>query len=309
MPGKQELPSTLERSSKKAQRTWIKAHDSAVEEYGDGERAHRTAFAALKHSFEKVGDRWEAKDEKGPSDKQAGEVGSRSAEGRDDLGGGRRERDEGPPDGGREAARRLRTLPHEQGRAGRGDQEGEPQGDPREPQLTGLTTPPGAACSSSSARACAPSSSWSSARRKLSSFSRPAGNGGSSGTSGSTTASMTHRPVGGQRRVPGRVDVVGSVDPDAAQAEQLGVAGVGEVGQRLAGVEARVALHLALLPGHLGEVAVVQHAARRSAGRPSSRQRSRDGDRARRCRSSASRRRRPGRPAAGPGAASLAARP
>ncbi|MFC7724676.1 ChaB family protein [Nocardioides sp. GCM10028917] len=81
MPGKQELPSTLERSSKKAQRTWIKAHDSAVEEYGEGERAHRTAFAALKHSFEKVGDRWEAKDEKGPSDKQAARSGAAARKG------------------------------------------------------------------------------------------------------------------------------------------------------------------------------------------------------------------------------------
>jgi cation transport regulator ChaB len=81
MPGEQELPSTLERSSKKAQRTWIKAHDSAVEEYGEGERAHRTAFAALKHSFEKVGDRWEAKDEKGPSDKQAAESGAAARKG------------------------------------------------------------------------------------------------------------------------------------------------------------------------------------------------------------------------------------
>ena len=81
MPGKQELPSTLERSSKKAQRTWIKAHDSAVEEYGEGERAHRTAFAALKHSFEKVGDRWEAKDEKGPSDKQAAQSGAAARKG------------------------------------------------------------------------------------------------------------------------------------------------------------------------------------------------------------------------------------
>jgi cation transport regulator ChaB len=71
MPGRQELPSTVARSSKKAQRTWIKAHDSAVETYGEGERAHRTAFSALKHSFEKVGDHWEAKQEKGPSDDQA----------------------------------------------------------------------------------------------------------------------------------------------------------------------------------------------------------------------------------------------
>jgi hypothetical protein len=71
MPGREELPSTVARSSRKAQRTWIKAHDSAVETYGEGERAHRTAFSALKHSFEKVGDHWEAKEEKGPSDRQA----------------------------------------------------------------------------------------------------------------------------------------------------------------------------------------------------------------------------------------------
>ncbi|SDJ51283.1 Rho termination factor, N-terminal domain [Lentzea albidocapillata subsp. violacea] len=71
MPGREELSSTVARSSRKAQRTWIKAHDSAVETYGEGERAHRTAFSALKHSFEKVGDHWEAKDDKGPSDRQA----------------------------------------------------------------------------------------------------------------------------------------------------------------------------------------------------------------------------------------------
>ncbi len=81
MPGKQELPSTLERSSEKAQRTWIKAHDAAVEEYGEGERAHRTAFSALKHSYEKVGDHWEAKDEKGPSDDQAERSGAAARRG------------------------------------------------------------------------------------------------------------------------------------------------------------------------------------------------------------------------------------
>lgn len=67
----QDIPSTVRRSSNKAQRTWAKTHDSAVETYGEGERAHRTAFAALKHSFEKVGDHWEAKETKGPSDEQA----------------------------------------------------------------------------------------------------------------------------------------------------------------------------------------------------------------------------------------------
>ena len=69
---KPELPSTIERSSKKAQRTYSKTLESAEETYdGDEERAHRTAFSALKHSFEKVGDHWEAKDEKGPSDPQS----------------------------------------------------------------------------------------------------------------------------------------------------------------------------------------------------------------------------------------------
>ncbi len=71
MPGKKELPSTLKRSPTKAQRTWIETHDSAVEQYGEGERAHRTAFASLKHTYEKVGDRWERKDERGPSDPQS----------------------------------------------------------------------------------------------------------------------------------------------------------------------------------------------------------------------------------------------
>jgi hypothetical protein len=71
MPARKEMPSTLKRSPKKAQETWAKAHDSAVESYGEGERSHRTAFSALKHSFEKVGDHWEPKGHKGPSDKQA----------------------------------------------------------------------------------------------------------------------------------------------------------------------------------------------------------------------------------------------
>ncbi len=66
-----DMPSTLERSDEHAQRTWQKAHDSAVETYGEGERAHRTAFAAVKHSYEKVGDHWEPKESKGPSDEQA----------------------------------------------------------------------------------------------------------------------------------------------------------------------------------------------------------------------------------------------
>ncbi|POX46806.1 ChaB family protein [Streptomyces sp. Ru72] len=89
MPGRQELPSTLERSSRDAQRTWIKAHDSAVESYGEGERAHRVAYGALKHTFEKVGDHWERKEggRKGPSDPRSArprQQGGRSGEGVDE---------------------------------------------------------------------------------------------------------------------------------------------------------------------------------------------------------------------------------
>lgn len=68
MPAEKEMPDTLERSPKKAQRTWAKAHDNAVEQYGEGRRSHQTAYAALKQSYEKVGDHWESKDHKGPSD-------------------------------------------------------------------------------------------------------------------------------------------------------------------------------------------------------------------------------------------------
>jgi cation transport regulator ChaB len=65
------LPSTLQRSDAKAQRTFAKAHDSAAEQYGDEERAHRVGYSALKHTHEKVGDHWESKDHTGPSDAQA----------------------------------------------------------------------------------------------------------------------------------------------------------------------------------------------------------------------------------------------
>jgi hypothetical protein len=72
VPGKDEMPSTVERSDDKAQRTWAKTYDSAMDSYDDdGARSRRTAFAALKHTHEKVGDHWEPKDHKGPSDEQA----------------------------------------------------------------------------------------------------------------------------------------------------------------------------------------------------------------------------------------------
>ncbi|WP_018501189.1 ChaB family protein [Parafrankia discariae] len=68
-----DVPSTVARSDDKAVRTWKETHDSAVESYGEGARAHRTAFAALKHTHEKVGDSWTPKEggRRGPSDEQA----------------------------------------------------------------------------------------------------------------------------------------------------------------------------------------------------------------------------------------------
>jgi cation transport regulator ChaB len=87
MPAKDEMPATLQRSPAKARRTWAKAHDSAVESYGEGERAHRTAFAALKHSFEKIGDRWQPKKQKGPSDPQAAKTGGKARKGGKTFGG------------------------------------------------------------------------------------------------------------------------------------------------------------------------------------------------------------------------------
>ncbi len=71
MPAREELPATLKRSPQHAQDIWSETHDSAVGTYGEGERAHRTAFSALKHQYEKIGDHWEKKDEKGPSDEGA----------------------------------------------------------------------------------------------------------------------------------------------------------------------------------------------------------------------------------------------
>ena len=67
-----ELPSTLQRSDEKAQATYAKTHDSALETYdGDERAANQVAFAALKHTHEKVGDHWEPKEQNGPSDAQA----------------------------------------------------------------------------------------------------------------------------------------------------------------------------------------------------------------------------------------------
>ena len=87
-PKQSELPDTLKRSSAKAQRTFAKTHDAAVEQYGEGERAHRTAYAALKQSYEKVGDRWQPKSRKGPSDPRSKKTTAQKRRGKGETYGG-----------------------------------------------------------------------------------------------------------------------------------------------------------------------------------------------------------------------------
>jgi len=87
---KEDLPATLKRSPAKARRTYAEALDNAHKEYnGDEERAHRVAFSALKHSFKKVGDHWEPKSKKGPSDPQAAKSGAAARRSRTPTAGGK----------------------------------------------------------------------------------------------------------------------------------------------------------------------------------------------------------------------------
>ena len=124
---KSELPSTLQKSEAKAQRTFAKVHDAAADQYGEGERAHRVAYDALKHSYEKVGDHWEPKAEKGPSDSRARSGGPNPTG--EIRGRCRRECVEEAPHGNRTATGCPGSIDHEQGSVGLSDQEGEPPRD------------------------------------------------------------------------------------------------------------------------------------------------------------------------------------
>jgi cation transport regulator ChaB len=83
-----ELPDTLKRSGAKAQRTFAKTHDAAVEQYGEGERAHRTAMASLKHTHEKRGDKWVPKKKPGPSDPRSEKTTAQKRRGEGETFGG-----------------------------------------------------------------------------------------------------------------------------------------------------------------------------------------------------------------------------
>jgi cation transport regulator ChaB len=85
---REDLPSTLRRSPAKVQRTYEKTLDSAHEEYGDEQRAHRTAWGAVKNVAEKKGDHWEQKDSTGPSDPHSKEPQGRKQRGEGESFGG-----------------------------------------------------------------------------------------------------------------------------------------------------------------------------------------------------------------------------
>ena len=59
--GAGQLPGTLQRSSAEAQEAFIRAHERAVQAYGEGDQAYRDAYTELKRTFEKRGDHWIAK--------------------------------------------------------------------------------------------------------------------------------------------------------------------------------------------------------------------------------------------------------
>jgi len=82
------VPSTLKRSASKVQRTYEKTLKSAEEEYGDEERAHRTAWGSVKNIAEKKGDHWELKDESGPSDPRSKQPAKQKRAGKGETYGG-----------------------------------------------------------------------------------------------------------------------------------------------------------------------------------------------------------------------------
>jgi ChaB protein len=67
LPSGEKLPGTLRRSSKEAQDTFTKAHDTAVQAHGEGDLASREAYTELKKTFEKRGDQWIPKVDPGPA--------------------------------------------------------------------------------------------------------------------------------------------------------------------------------------------------------------------------------------------------
>jgi cation transport regulator ChaB len=79
MPTQQErIPDTIKRSPAKVRRAYEETLDSAHEQYRSEERAHRAAWASVKHIAEKVGDHWELKRSYGASDPQSTQHGAQA---------------------------------------------------------------------------------------------------------------------------------------------------------------------------------------------------------------------------------------
>jgi hypothetical protein len=64
-----DIPETVLRSEKGAQRVWLNAHARAVRRYGEGRRAHEAAYDALRRSYTRTeeGDRWIRHPERRPA--------------------------------------------------------------------------------------------------------------------------------------------------------------------------------------------------------------------------------------------------
>lgn len=89
MPEKRPtVPRTLKRSENKVQRTYEKTLENAEKEYGDEERAHRTAWGSVKHIAEKHGDHWALKDKPGPSDPRSSMPAKQKRQGKGETYGG-----------------------------------------------------------------------------------------------------------------------------------------------------------------------------------------------------------------------------
>ena len=124
---KSELPSTLQRSGRKAQQTFAETYDSAMAQYDDERRSYQTAFAALKHTHEKVGDHWEPKDEYGPSDARAASANPRDSTA-PTAGGVDANASKAAPLRAGHSAQGHRTFDDDEGRARRRAAEGERPG-------------------------------------------------------------------------------------------------------------------------------------------------------------------------------------
>ncbi|MGZ8633834.1 MAG: ChaB family protein, partial [Solirubrobacteraceae bacterium] len=159
MPAKKEdLPSTLERSPKKVRDTYEKTLDNAHEEYDSEERAHRAAWASVKHVAEKKGDHWELKGRKGPADAQAAKSGAAARRGGETAGGIDANKTKEALYEGRQAGRHRGPLDHEQaGARPRAQEEQRPGDGEGAPRLGGRrparARAPDAGASASGARA------------------------------------------------------------------------------------------------------------------------------------------------------------